>query len=195
LLSTPSNSNVNSPARSSWRPLYGGEYFRYSESILTDILSKREFLYRNYFTNKGLRLALPPFLVSSPLNPFLLELQNLYSFTDPIYISSESSRELVYYTSNFFSFVLFKDLWFFLNQKFLELPVNLNFLHSNLSIYFLGGNTAFSFSNSTDFYKNQYRPIKKGVSNMIRLHATGAIAMPIETRLHLLASSKDVIHS
>jgi hypothetical protein len=92
LLSTPSNSNVNSPARSSWRPLYGGEYFRYSESILTDILSKREFLYRNYFTNKGLRLALPPFLVSSPLNPFLLELQNLYSFTDPIYISSESSR-------------------------------------------------------------------------------------------------------
>jgi heme/copper-type cytochrome/quinol oxidase subunit 2 len=42
---------------------------------------------------------------------------------------------------------------------------------------------------------NQYRPIKKGVSNMIKLHATGAIAMPIETRLHLLASSKDVIHS
>lgn len=30
---------------------------------------------------------------------------------------------------------------------------------------------------------------------MIRLHATGAIAMPIEIRLHILASSKDVIHS
>ena len=30
---------------------------------------------------------------------------------------------------------------------------------------------------------------------MIKLHATGAIAMPIEIRLHLLASSKDVIHS
>jgi heme/copper-type cytochrome/quinol oxidase subunit 2 len=30
---------------------------------------------------------------------------------------------------------------------------------------------------------------------MIRLHATSAIAMPIETRLHILASSKDVIHS
>ncbi len=37
--------------------------------------------------------------------------------------------------------------------------------------------------------------MKKGVSNMIKLHATGAIAMPIEVRLHLLASSKDVIHS
>jgi hypothetical protein len=37
--------------------------------------------------------------------------------------------------------------------------------------------------------------MKKGVSNMIKLHATGAVAMPIETRLHILASSKDVIHS
>ena len=46
-----------------------------------------------------------------------------------------------------------------------------------------------------ELYKNQFRPMKKGVTNMIRLHATGAIAMPIEIRLHILASSKDVIHS
>jgi hypothetical protein len=37
--------------------------------------------------------------------------------------------------------------------------------------------------------------MKKGVTNMIRLQATGAIAMPIEIRLHILASSRDVIHS
>ena len=30
---------------------------------------------------------------------------------------------------------------------------------------------------------------------MIRLHATGAIALPCEIRLQILASSKDVIHS
>jgi heme/copper-type cytochrome/quinol oxidase subunit 2 len=48
---------------------------------------------------------------------------------------------------------------------------------------------------NSELYKNQYRPMKKGVSSMIKLHATGAIAMPIEIRLHLLASSKDVIHS
>jgi hypothetical protein len=46
-----------------------------------------------------------------------------------------------------------------------------------------------------ELYKNQYRPMRKGVSNMIRLHATGAVAMPIELRLQILASSKDVIHS
>ena len=37
--------------------------------------------------------------------------------------------------------------------------------------------------------------MKKGISNMVRLHATGAVAMPIETRLHIMASSRDVIHS
>ena len=30
---------------------------------------------------------------------------------------------------------------------------------------------------------------------MLRFHATGAIAMPIEIRLQILASSRDVIHS
>ena len=30
---------------------------------------------------------------------------------------------------------------------------------------------------------------------MIRLHATGAVAMPVEIRLQVLASSRDVIHS
>jgi len=46
-----------------------------------------------------------------------------------------------------------------------------------------------------DSIKNQYRPVRKGISNMIRLHATGAIAMPTEIRLHILASSRDIIHS
>jgi heme/copper-type cytochrome/quinol oxidase subunit 2 len=30
---------------------------------------------------------------------------------------------------------------------------------------------------------------------MLRLHATGAVAMPTEIRIQILASSKDVIHS
>ena len=47
---------------------------------------------------------------------------------------------------------------------------------------------------NTDLYKSQFRPMRKGISNMIRLHATGAIALPIDW-LHILASSKDIIHS
>jgi hypothetical protein len=45
------------------------------------------------------------------------------------------------------------------------------------------------------FFKSQYQPMRKGITNMIRLQATNAIAMPTEIRLHILASSKDVIHS
>ena len=37
--------------------------------------------------------------------------------------------------------------------------------------------------------------MRKGITNMFKLRTTGAIAMPIERRLHILASSKGVIHS
>jgi hypothetical protein len=37
--------------------------------------------------------------------------------------------------------------------------------------------------------------MRKGINNLLRLHATGAIAIPTEIRLQMLASSKDVIHS
>jgi hypothetical protein len=52
-----------------------------------------------------------------------------------------------------------------------------------------------NLGNNGELYKNQYRPLRKGISNMVKLQATGAIAMPTEIRLQILASSKDVIHS
>jgi hypothetical protein len=66
-------------------------------------------------------------------------------------------------------------------------------LFSNLSTFFLKKNTL-EIAN-LELYKNQYRPMRKSISNMIRLHASGAIAMPTEMRIQILASSKDVIHS
>jgi hypothetical protein len=67
---------------------------------------------------------------------------------------------------------------------------------TNYLLTYLSGYVEVSnINNSSELLRNQYRPMRKGVSNMIKLHATGAVAMPIETRLHILASSKDVIHS
>jgi hypothetical protein len=37
--------------------------------------------------------------------------------------------------------------------------------------------------------------MRKGINNMIKLHADGAVAMPTEIRLHVVTSSKDIIHS
>ena len=73
--------------------------------------------------------------------------------------------------------------------------INLALLTNPFSLYFFDSNLSNNLNLNTDLYKNQYRPMKKGVTNMVRLHATGAIAMPIEMRIHILASSKDVIHS
>ena len=75
--------------------------------------------------------------------------------------------------------------------------LNVNFPEDRTGLFFylFGNDQNNNLGNNMDFYKNQFRPMKKGVTNMIRLHATGAIAMPIEIRLHVLASSKDVIHS
>jgi hypothetical protein len=50
-------------------------------------------------------------------------------------------------------------------------------------------------TNTQFLFKNQYRPMRKGINNMLRLHASAAVALPIELRLQILASSRDVIHS
>jgi hypothetical protein len=80
------------------------------------------------------------------------------------------------------------------NYQMSGLPLNTDFINKYLLTYFIGYSNSTAV-NDTELLRNQYRPLRKGVSNMIKLHATGAVAMPIETRLHVLASSKDVIHS
>ena len=172
----PSNSNISSYSRISSKSNSSIQSYYYSLSNLIDILTKREFMYREYFFKNNKIVNLPTYLTSNPKNPLLLEFKNIFKFIDPISVSNEYSRDLYYYSLNFFNFRIFKPLF----------SDNFNFYFSNL----LGKDF-----NNFEIYKNQYRPMKKGITNMVRLHATGAIALPIEIRLQVLASSKDVIHS
>jgi heme/copper-type cytochrome/quinol oxidase subunit 2 len=73
--------------------------------------------------------------------------------------------------------------------------VNLTALNDYLFFYIFGIKNFTKNSDAIELYKNPYRPLRKGVSSMLRLHSTGAVAMPIEVRLQVLASSRDVIHS
>jgi len=149
-------------------------------------------LYRSYFNSRGYAANLPVYLTASPENSLLLEVQKGYSLVDPVSFSSELTRELTYQDLNFMRFTLLRDLVSSLNTT-----VNTSAL-SNYLFYYLTGSSYFNNSNlgsNQELYKNQYRPLKKGITNMIRLHTTGAVAMPIEIRLHILASSRDVIHS
>jgi len=139
-------------------------------------------------------MSLPNYLAASPNHPLMTELKSLTYFSDPVNLSSENSREIFYKNSSLFKMSLIYDVLSYVNYSSSGLPLNTNLLTNYLPTYLTGYSNS-SLVNDTELLRNQYRPMKKGVSNMIKLHATGAVAMPIETRLHLLASSKDVIHS
>jgi len=179
----------NTPGRSLTQPLSGVSAINYNLNNLTDLLTKREYLYRTYLRNQGITLYLPTYLTASPINPLLLEVKKTFPLIDPTSFTSEVSRDFLYQQVNFIQFSIMKDFMNFTNKY---LPITFN---NYVFLYCFGDKSPQQIGNNMDLYKNQYRPMKKGVTNMIRLHATGAIAMPIEIRLHILASSKDVIHS
>jgi hypothetical protein len=190
----PTNSGVNTPSRSSTRQSFGVGGYYYHTSTLSDILSKREFIYRSYFNSKGYVANLPSYLTASPVNPLFEEVKAGYAFIDPVVFSSETLREQLYYNSNFIKFSLIKDMLHKSNDQIDKFGLNLSGLNNYLFFYMFGFNDS-NIGKNLDLFKSQYRPMRKGVTNMIRMQATGAIAMPIEIRLHILASSRDVIHS
>lgn len=187
----PSNSGISSYARLNWKPQNSIQSYYYNVSSLIDILTKREYLYRELLSSNNKLINLPFYLTNNPQNPLILEIKASFLFSDPAIINNEYSREVHYNSLKFFNFMILKN---FLNQT--NSFINLSFLNNYLFFYFFNDSVNNNNSNSSnELYKSQYRPLRKGITNMIRLHATGAIAMPIEIRLQILASSKDVIHS
>lgn len=189
LTSTPTHSMFNTPGRNLTQPLTSTSSYNYNVNTLTDLLTKREYLYRTYLRNQGITLYLPSYLTSNPNNPLLLEIKKTFPLIEPTAFNSEVSRDFLYQQANFIKFSIVRDL---MQLTSTYSPITFN---NYLFFYCFGDKTPQSIGNNSELFKNQYRPMKKGVTNMIRLHATGAIAMPIEIRLHILASSKDVIHS
>jgi hypothetical protein len=113
-------------------------------------------------------------------------------YVDKIINQSEYSRDIYYNSLAYFNYILLSSY-----RKTFYNVINLNTTLDPLFFYLFNSNffKVSSTGNTFELFKNQYRPMKKGITNMVRLHATGAVAMPIEMRIQLLASSKDVIHS
>jgi heme/copper-type cytochrome/quinol oxidase subunit 2 len=167
----PSDSNYNSYARSTWVPHSNIFSYYYNTSTLIDILTKREYFYRQFLLINNKAISLPLVLTNNLNNPLINDVKSLFNYVDSISYNSEFSKLSYYNSITSFNQIQIK--------KFL--PFYLNAIDYN--------------TGNKDLMKNQYRPIRKGINNMIRLHASGAIAMPIEIRIQILASSKDVIHS
>jgi hypothetical protein len=187
---TPSNSNINTYTRGSWKPQSSIQAYFYSVSTLVDILTKREYLYRQLFESNNKLISLPFYLTSNPRNPLINELKASFLFIDPITYNNEYSRDIYFNSLAFFNFNVVKSIVTSVSRI-----INTSFLTDYFFFYLFNYNYFNNVGANSDLYKNQYRPLRKGISNMIRLHATGAVAMPTEIRLQILASSKDVIHS
>ena len=195
ITSTPTFSGLNTYNKSSWRPTTGVSSYYYNASILVDILSKREMLYRQYFLKQNYTSNLPKYFSAAPSNPLLQEIKSAYPFVNPTSFVYEDARESFYQNTTYLKFLVIKDFLYKTNHHLLNSPLNLSTLTDYLFFYLFGQDKVTTAGRNIDLYKNPARPMRKGVTNMIRLHATGAIAMPTETRMHILASSRDVIHS
>jgi len=181
-------------AKSTWRPKVGIQSYYYKVSKLVDLLSKRESLYRKYLESSSGLVQIPSSVCATPNNPLLQELKSSLLFTDPANYSSEYSRDLLYTASPYFKFVYLQSLVSYVNLTALSLPLNPKLLTNYILFYFFSADSQ-DLGKNSELVKSQYRPLKKGISSMLRLHATGAVAMPVEIRLQVLASSRDVIHS
>jgi hypothetical protein len=133
---------------------------------------------------------MPEIFTASINSKLLTEIKSLFTLIDPSIFYSEFKKELLLQNVLFVNYnlqeKLLKNLKLF-SDKF-SLSLSQATLNQPLSL-------TLSRDLSTIVTKSQYKPMRKGISNMIRLQATNAIAMPTEIRLHILASSKDVIHS
>ena len=189
--SHPSSSGNTSYSKGVWKPFTSTQSYYYTLATLVDFLSKRESLYRHYLQLNNNVVHLPTGLTANPNNPLLLDLKASYLFNDLTSFSAEYSREFYYNSLQFFKYLLIKDWLVYLK----DVPVNATFLNDFLIYHLFGLQNSYKNGNAVELYKNPYKPLRKGISSMLRLHATGAIGMPIEVRLQILASSRDVIHS
>jgi hypothetical protein len=204
---TPSFSNCQ---KTSLRPHASIQSYYYNLSVLTDILTRREYLLRQYWERHNKIINLPKMLTVNPDNPLICEIKSSFLLIDPIVFNSEYSRGFLYSSSTFFRYIVAKE-WLLRWSASLSRGLHISpaIIHSALGIdgknggfvtdsllwYFLSVDEKKVLGNNQELYRSQYRPLKKGISNMLRLHGSGAVAMPLEIRLQILASSRDVIHS
>jgi heme/copper-type cytochrome/quinol oxidase subunit 2 len=181
--------------KSNWRPYASVQSYYHNVSALSDILTRREHLFRQHFEKRNKLLRLPLALAATPQNPLLEEIKSTFMLVDPITFSSSYSRDFYISSQQYFNYLLYKEWLIYLDKTIVHLPINTKLLNDYLFFYFIGGTLTDDIGKTSELYKNQHRPLRKGVYNMIRLQSNGAVAMPIQTRLHILAHSRDVIHS
>jgi hypothetical protein len=165
---------------------------------LADILTKREYLFRDLMISKNATIKIPFQYTASPQHPLFGDLRNGLLFSNSQQNDLEHSRLNFAVEQLSFEYYAVKTFYEYL-ATFCPYTSLTNYLMSLI----LSGTQVPAQNSGLDEIsyqtdvprRSQYRIIKRGASNMVRLHATGAMALPVCSRLHIFASSRDVIHS
>ena len=134
-------------------------------------------------------------VLAPPANTLYQEIKKSYPLADPSTFTTEISRDFFYENTNLFRFNILKNLLVSASavspQSSADLAgvINYSFYHHPSTI------PCAKVGSSDDLLTNQFRPLRKVVSNKLRLHATAVVPIPVGVRLHILASSKDITHS
>ena len=97
----PSNSNINSYAKASWKPASSVQSYYYNVSALIDTLTKRELLYRDFLASTNKIIKLPAILTNNPANPLITEIKSVFLLIDPLNYNNEYSRDVFLQFVNF----------------------------------------------------------------------------------------------
>ena len=184
LLPPQASTPLNTPGRAFTEPWSGLGKYTHLITKTTALLSKREEFYHYYLRTQGYSTILPAHVITHVGNPVLKILKAHQPLLDPTRSGPEGYQVFKnHYPSNYLALK-------YLRTYFKNTPTTL--IPESTRGYILDSVVNVP---TTNLQKNQYRPMRKGITSMVRLHATGAVALPTEIRIHILASSKDVIHS
>lgn len=171
------------PSRNYWRTTNSYSSFNYYVSSTLDILIKREFLIRKLISFNNSLLEVPKSFIANPTNPVIMDLKSDLIPNSSVESSTEDFKN--------------KSLRF-VNKLNYSKPYGNIFSNdfTNLFKGFLKTNLSWGDSQDTSILKrSQYKQMRKSISNMIRIQADKAVAMPTDTRIQILTVSKDIIHS
>lgn len=164
---TANYSNTSSPTRAYFTSATTTSNQIDALTTLFDILTKRDFLIR--------------YVLPSKLNTSLLNSPSYApSFTNPLVLQLKLASN--------YSF----DNKYTLNP--LTKLSTKRYFYNDYSPYSMYKNAILE-QDDVSTLRSPYQPMRKGIVNMIRIQADKAVAMPTDTRLQILAVSKDIIHS
>lgn len=194
----PANSLAWAPSRSSWRMVGFMQSYYYYGSKLADILTKREYLFRDFLLRKGKLIKIPDNYIASPKHFSFSDLRNGLVAADASFRELDAVRHTSPHLPIVFEYFVLRSYY---NQiaSYLPFPtltkLLINLMATENESLELNGRFDDLLYKRSRVQRSQYRALRRGSSNMIRLHATASMAMPVHTRVHLFASSRDVIHS